>query len=93
MFGNAGLKAPNNDPGGDGMASIITHELEEATPDPLLNAWYDASGEESADKCAWTFDTVTNNSYNISLGGMNFLIQQEWIYNPTPSLQGCTMSH
>jgi Phosphate-induced protein 1 conserved region len=93
MFGGAGLKAPNNDPGADGMASLIAHELDEATTDPLLNAWYDASGEESADKCAWTFGTVTNNSYNITLGGLNFLIQQEWVYNPTPSLQGCAMSH
>jgi hypothetical protein len=93
MFGNAGLHAPNGDPGADGMASIISHELEESTTDPLLNAWYDATGAENADKCAWTFGTVTNSSYNVTLGGMHFLIQQNWLYNPTTSLQGCAMSH
>ena len=92
---NGGMKAPNGDPGADGMASIIAHELDESTGDPLLNAWYDANGEESADKCAWTFGTVTqtaNASYNVTLG-LNYLIQQNWVYNPTASLQGCAMSH
>ena len=75
--------SPNNDPGADGMASIIGHELEESTTDPLLNAWYDTRGEENADKCAWTFGTVyrtSNGSYaNMQLGGLNFLIQQNWV--------------
>jgi len=94
MFGTVGgMTSPNGDPGADGMASIIAHELDESTTDPELNAWYDATGAESADKCAWTFGTVTNNSYNVTLGGMHFLIQQDWVYNPTVSLQGCAMSH
>ena len=38
-----------------GMASIISHELEESATDPDLNAWYDRRGYENADKCAWTF--------------------------------------
>src|SRR5262252_3662813 len=46
---------PNGNAGVDGMVSVIAHELEEATTDPNLNAWYDASGAEDADKCAWTF--------------------------------------
>src|SRR5262249_44715278 len=44
--------SPNGNPGADGMASIIAHELEEATTDPDLNAWYDRRGYENADKCA-----------------------------------------
>ena len=40
------------------MVSVMSHELEEAVSDPLLNAWYDSNGEESADKCAWTFGTT-----------------------------------
>lgn len=96
MFGSTGWKAPNGDPGADGMASIIAHELEEATTDPLLNAWYDSSGAENADKCAWTFGTVTqtsNATYNVSFGQLKYLIQQNWVNNSTPSLQGCAMSH
>ena len=49
--------SPNGNAGADGMASIIAHELEEAATDPDLNAWYDATGAENADKCAWTFGT------------------------------------
>lgn len=96
MFGtNTGWKAPNGDPGADGMASIIAHELEEATTDPQLNAWYDSSGAENADKCAWTFGTVTQTAaatYNVNLG-LNYLIQQNWVNNATPSAQGCAMAH
>ena len=64
------------------MASIIAHELEEATTDPDLNAWYDRRGYENADKCAWTFGTTkTLNGalYNVTLGGNNYLIQQNWV--------------
>jgi hypothetical protein len=47
--------SPNGNPGADGMASVISHELAEATTDPDLTAWYDTRGYENADKCAWTF--------------------------------------
>jgi len=76
-------KSPNGNVGADGMASIIAHELEEAVTDPLLNAWYDRSGMENADKCAWTFGTthVAGNGslYNMTLGGSNYLIQRNWL--------------
>jgi len=75
--------SPNENAGADGMASIIAHELEEAATDPQLNAWYDRRGYENADKCAWTFgstSTAANGSlYNMTLGGLNFLIQRNWV--------------
>jgi hypothetical protein len=40
--------APNGNSGADGMASILAHELNEAVTDPLLDAWFDASGNETA---------------------------------------------
>jgi hypothetical protein len=74
---------PNGNAGADGMASIISHELEEAVTDPDLNAWYDRQGQENADKCAWTFgslSTASNGSkYNMTLGSRNYLIQQNWV--------------
>jgi len=74
---------PNGNAGADGMASIISHELEEAVTDPNLNAWYDRRGQENADKCAWTFGTThtaANGSlYNVTLGSRNFLIQRNWV--------------
>lgn len=72
--------SPNGNAGVDGMISVIAHELEEAATDPDLNAWYDSSGYENADKCAWTFgsgQTLLNGAYyNMTLGGKNFLIQR-----------------
>lgn len=74
---------PNGNAGADGMASIIAHELEEATTDPDLNAWYDRRGMENADKCAWTFGSTTTlpsgAKYNMTLGSRNYLIQQNWV--------------
>ena len=75
--------SPNGNPGADGMASIIAHELEEAATDPDLNAWYDRRGRENADKCAWTFGveyTAGNGSKaNMKLGPRDYLIQQNWV--------------
>ncbi len=75
--------SPNGNAGADGMASIVAHELEETVSDPYGSAWYDAQGEENADKCAWTFgaeSTASNGSkYNITLGGLHYLIQQNWV--------------
>lgn len=72
---------PNGNAGVDGMISVITHELEEATSDPDLNAWYDSRGAENADKCAWTFGhfqyQVGNGAWaNVHLGTRDYLIQR-----------------
>src|ERR1051326_388304 len=75
--------SPNGNAGADGMVSIIAHELEEANTDPLLNAWYDSTGAENADKCAWTFGSLYRLSsgayYNVVLGGRYYLIQRNWV--------------
>ena len=74
---------PNDNAGADGMASIISHELEEAASDPDLNAWYDRRGAENADKCAWTFGTTYTTANgaaaNMKLGSRDFLIQRNWV--------------
>jgi hypothetical protein len=86
--------SPNNNPGADGMASVIAHEAEEAFTDPDLNAWYDSSGNENADKCAWTFGTTSTagngSQYNLTLGGVNYLIQRNWV---NASGGYCSMSY
>jgi hypothetical protein len=77
--------SPNGNAGVDGMVSVVAHELEETTTDPDLNAWYDGSGAENADKCAWTFgqnQSLLNGAYyNTTLptptgGTRNYLIQR-----------------
>jgi hypothetical protein len=86
--------SPNGNAGADGMASVISHELEEAVTDPDLNAWYDATGAENADKCAWKFGTtytVSNGSQaNMKLGARDFLIQENWV-NASGGL--CSLSY
>jgi hypothetical protein len=39
------------------LANVSGHELSEARTDPASpGAWYDSSGAENGDKCAWTFN-------------------------------------
>ena len=75
--------SPNNDVGADAMASVIAHELEESTTDPLISAWYSGNYQENADKCAWTFGTTftesNGSSANMTLGGHDYLIQRNWV--------------
>lgn len=73
---------PNGDSGADGMASIMAHETVESVTDPDLNAWYDASGNEVGDKCAWKFGplkgTPGHGAYNETFGTYDWLVQMEW---------------
>jgi hypothetical protein len=57
------------------IANVSGHELSEARSDPASpGAWYDSSGQENGDKCAWTFGaplvTFTD--------GSQWKIQGEW---------------
>jgi hypothetical protein len=52
--------------------SILAHEIEETVTDPNINAWYDASGCEIGDKCAWIMGTTW-------IGGQSWYIQSEWL--------------
>jgi len=65
------------------MVSVIAHELEEATTDPDLNAWWNTrNGAENADTCAWTFGSqyIANGAYaNMHLGARDFLIQRNLV--------------
>ncbi len=72
---------PNANQGIDGMASTLSHELEETVTDPNLDAWTDSAGE-NADKCAWTFGstyaTASGATANMRLGTRDYLIQQNF---------------
>ncbi len=75
--------SPNGNGGADAMASIIMHELEETVTDPNLNAWYDSTGYENGDKCAWNFGatyTAANGALaNMKIGTRDYYIQQNWV--------------
>ncbi len=54
------------------LANVSGHEISEAVTDPRNGGWYDGSGAENADKCAWTF------SGTVSLGGESWKVQGNW---------------
>ena len=56
------------------LANVSGHELSEAFTDPHGNAWYDNSGNENADKCAWKFNS---NLLTLS-NGSQWKIQGNW---------------
>jgi hypothetical protein len=66
----------------EGVSIVEGHELAEAITDPLLNAWYDASGNEIGDKCAWT------GLANLTTTGGSFAVQPLW----SNAANGCVLS-
>jgi hypothetical protein len=61
------------------LANVTAHEFMEAITDPLISAWYDSSGSEIGDKCAWKFAAP------VSLGGSSWQLQEEW----SNAVSGC----
>jgi len=82
---------PNGDIEADSAASVASHEIEETVTDPLLNAWYDSSGYENGDECAWIYGTnpITNPANGVAanqfMNGWYFELQQEWSQNSGPT--------
>ena len=57
---DAGCDPQDTSSHSEGLAALVNvsaHELSEARTDPRNGGWYDNSGAENADKCAWTFGT------------------------------------
>src|SRR4051794_17478089 len=86
-----------NDPGnafvsGDGTTDItintLSHESNEFITDPTPTAapfggWFDANGEENADKCAYNFEsrigtTGAGAPYNQLVNGHPYMLQRSW---------------
>lgn len=75
----------------DATLNVVSHEHNEAITDEQGNAWYDGSGAENGDKCAWNFgtaiDTTQYGSYNQVINNHPYYLQQEWS-NASP---GCVL--
>lgn len=54
------------------LANVTSHELSEAITDPRGAGWFDGSGAENGDKCAWAFHS------DVSFGGKQWKLQMEW---------------
>ncbi|HEV2427771.1 MAG TPA: hypothetical protein VGS61_06100 [Acidimicrobiales bacterium] len=64
------------------LANVTSHEFMESITDPQLNAWYDGSGSEIGDKCAWMFSGTT------TFGGTAWYLQMEW----SNAVSGCVLT-
>jgi hypothetical protein len=60
-FGNlsvcqvSGTPSPNGNAAADAVTDVASHEITEAITDPLLNAWFDSSGNEIGDICNFNY--------------------------------------
>jgi hypothetical protein len=86
--GTQGNASPNNDQASDAEISITSHELMETVTDPSLNAWFDATGAEIGDKCAYTYGSTAPNGSNITMNGHPYIVQEEF----SNAQLGCTLS-
>ena len=67
---------------------MTAHELSETITDPSGTAWYDRSGAEIGDKCAWIFNgAVTLDN------GSEWQLQEEWSHAVTGCVQGNGQGH
>jgi hypothetical protein len=57
---------------------FISHETREAVTDPDGTAWWDRTGNEADDKCAWSPTPFTDSSTGTNVDGSAFAYQYEW---------------
>jgi hypothetical protein len=73
--------SPHGNLEADSGVSILAHEGEETQSDALGTAWFDRSGNENADKCAWKYGPTTKlngAAVNQSIGNDSWLVQMNW---------------
>ena len=57
---------------------FISHETREAVTDPDGTGWWDRSGNEADDKCAWTPSPFGDSANGTNADGTAFAYQYEW---------------
>jgi len=81
-------QGPNGDIA-DITISTLSHELNEDITDPTQGGWWDASGQENGDKCAYNYGyrvgSTADGDYNQVINGHPYLLQREW----SNTLNGC----
>jgi hypothetical protein len=85
--------SPNNNAAADATISVVSHEANETITDGLGNAWYDSSGNENGDKCAYKYGTalgvINGGNYNQGIGTGKYELQQEW----SNQSSGCVLTN
>jgi hypothetical protein len=89
-LGGCGIQSGSGTPNGaatDAEISVASHEMMETVTDPLLNAWFDASGSEIGDKCAYTYGPTAANGSDLTINGHPYIVQEEF----SNSALGCAV--
>lgn len=77
-----GVQAPNGNAAADTEISPSSHEVNEAITDPdTQTGWYDSSGYENGDECAYVYGGTQGTSgalYNQVINGHHYLTQEEF---------------
>ncbi len=71
-----GDKITGNSEGLAALANVTAHEFLESITDPRGTGWFDSSGQENGDKCAWSFPA--GNGISVFANGSQWLLQMEW---------------
>jgi hypothetical protein len=76
------VQTPNGNADADTQVSPTSHEIMEAITDPdTSTGWYDSSGFENGDECAYVFGTTqgaAGAAYNQVINGHHYLTQEEF---------------
>ncbi|HEX6520746.1 MAG TPA: hypothetical protein VF070_12165 [Streptosporangiaceae bacterium] len=76
------IQTPNGNPDADVEVSPTSHEINESITDPDTNTgWYDSSGFENGDECAYVFGATQGNPgqlFNQTIAGFHYLTQEEF---------------
>jgi hypothetical protein len=79
------VESPNGNPDADVAISPTSHEISEAITDPdTSTGWYDSSGYEIGDECAYIYGATQGTAgqlYNQVINGLHFLTQEEFSNN------------
>ncbi len=93
LDGDGIIQTPNGNVDADVEVSPLSHEMSEAITDPELNAWYDSSGNENGDDCAYIYGTLSGAPhvhYNQVINSRHYLTQEEFSNADfVPSVSGC----
>jgi hypothetical protein len=73
------------DEGSLSLTNVTAHEFMESITDASISAWYDNSGSEIGDKCAWQFNGTVQLANNTK-----WLLQEEWSNALNGGTGGCT---
>lgn len=89
-------ESPNGNPDADTEVSPLSHEINESITDPdTETGWYDSSGFENGDECAYVFGRTRGNPgafFNQVINGGHFITQEEFsnkMFNSSGGAVGC----